>query len=360
MFKNPRYTSFSLIRWLSNLKEKNNCGGWIDCILCGDANSFLEQANLTLFAKTPELNLFCAGLFRNGVWSAALGRRLEQLDSYLSMLGNPSGIPVYLPTCSSGEDHIYDFMGMCGIPCEPTAVFPDAGELVYLTSAATHDGQIIEKMRNHLENGGDVAVSTGFVKAMQNKGIDDFIWIRDNGQKLSSSEFGAFDSGWSSSVEYYYAKAPLSFPFLEWKVNDMNYHVMQMEDSLSNIILGTSYYAKGRVFFLNTPDNYSHYYLLPASALNKIRQYLSFAKPMRWVGQAKVGVFLYDNNTFVVQSFLSHGTMGMAAIKGNAETIVNLETGAEIPCLYQKNGECFFEIALDQLSVIPFSYAPLK
>ncbi len=76
LFKNPRYTSYSLIRYLANLKEHNNGGGWIDNIMCGSLDAYLEQANLTLLAKPPELTLFCTGLLQTGSWRAALGCRL--------------------------------------------------------------------------------------------------------------------------------------------------------------------------------------------------------------------------------------------------------------------------------------------
>jgi hypothetical protein len=53
-----------------------------------------------------------------------------ELDAVIGSLGQPWGIPVYLPAGSSGEDHLYDYLGMCGIPLEPVADFPKAPELV--------------------------------------------------------------------------------------------------------------------------------------------------------------------------------------------------------------------------------------
>ncbi len=357
LFKNPRYTSFSLIRYLANLKEHNNGGGWIDNIMCGDVNAYLEQANLTLLAGAPELTLFCAGLLRTGAWRPSMGGRLAELDAVIGQLGQPAGIPVYLPAGSSGEDHLYDYLGMCGIPLEPAALFPKAPELVFLTAASTCDRDVLGRLRRHLENGGDAVLTNGFARAMQTRGLDEIIWIRDNGQKLASAQFGAFDRGWSDHVRYDYARTAIAYPFLEWKVNDINYHVMQMENALSNLVLGMSYYAGGRVMLLNTPDNYAKFQLLPVPALDKIRQYLSFARPVRYLGQADVGLFLYDNQTFALQSFLPHGTVAEIAVRGDVPALTRLDNGHTLDRLYRRDGESRFEIPLGQLALLPFSYA---
>ncbi|MDD2440962.1 MAG: hypothetical protein GX821_10015 [Clostridiaceae bacterium] len=357
LFKNPRYTSYSLIRYLANLKEHNNGGGWIDNIMCGSLDAYLEQANLTLLAKAPELTLFCAGLLQTGSWRAALGCRLAECDAVIGSLGQPWGIPVYLPAGSSGEDHLYDYLGMCGVPLEPAADFPRAPELVLLTAASACDSDILARLRGHLENGGDAVLTTGFARAMQPLGLDEFIWIRDSGQKMASAQFGAFDRGWSSQVRYDYARTAIAFPFLEWKVNDINYHVMQMENALSNLVLGMSFYAAGRVMLLNTPDNYAQLQLLPVASLDKIRQYLSFSRPVRYLGQAPVSLFLYDNQTFALQSFLPHGSVAEIAVRGDVDVLTRLDNGHRLERLYQRDGESRFEIPLDQQAFLPLSYA---
>ena len=52
------------------------------------------------------------------------------------------------------------------------------------------------------------------------------------------------------------------------------------------------------------PDNFADLYNLPVQVLNSIRQNLTQkAVPVRMQGPANVSLFIYDNNTFIVESF---------------------------------------------------------
>ncbi|MCL2060808.1 MAG: hypothetical protein FWH01_17415, partial [Oscillospiraceae bacterium] len=120
LFRNPRYTSYSLLRYLKSLPPHNNRGAWFDNIQCAnDVGTYLEQAELTLLGGCDEVTLFCWGLTYKKEEIGALGILLERLDEELSVLGQPAGMPVYLPFHSTGEDHVFDFLGMCGLPLYP-------------------------------------------------------------------------------------------------------------------------------------------------------------------------------------------------------------------------------------------------
>ncbi len=93
---------------------------------------------------------------------------------------------------------------------------------------------------------------------------------------------------------------------------------------------------------------------LPDTVLDKYRSHLSRALPVRIEGQAKVALFPYDNNTFVLQSFLEHGTVVRVYIKGDAGELMQLNGGGKVERLYQAGGESVFEFA-----VMPGSHVPL-
>ncbi|MFW6271075.1 MAG: permease, partial [Bacillota bacterium] len=170
----PRYASYSLLRWMENIKTASNRGGWFDWIDCiHNIAYYLEQAYLTAFAKAEELMLFSFGGLKNSVFVPALGHELEKLDKILDKLGEPVGIPVYEPHHADGEDHLYDYIGMLGIPLEPYPFFPEDEERILITANSSKDNKILEKIKKHLINGGDIIMTSGFVKKMQKKGIED-------------------------------------------------------------------------------------------------------------------------------------------------------------------------------------------
>lgn len=84
-----------MIRLMENTAPGKNGGGWIDQ---GDSeanmNIWLEQAWLTLLAKAGELILFSFSELMDSPVIPPLGQQLIRIDSLLSQLGTPYGIPV--------------------------------------------------------------------------------------------------------------------------------------------------------------------------------------------------------------------------------------------------------------------------
>ena len=352
IFRNPRYTSFSLIRWLASIND-NNGGGWFDPYMCGGSiNNYLEQAHLTLLAKPKEINLFCYGSLWNTVLIPALGFELDRIDGYLGYLGKPVGVSTYLPVHSSGEDHIYDYLGMAGIPIDPSVYFPETDAPVLLTGAAACDGQITDKIKAHLLGGGDVFATPGFMYALQDDGdgIDEFTGLRVTNGKITDSFFGAFEIGWSNDVDYAHASRPVTFPVVDWKTNDCNFLAIIATEQMPTPVLAYSFYGRGRFYVLNLPDVWSDVYALPSELLTLIRKKLSVSLPAYIEGEAKIAVFPYDNRTMVLQSFLEHGAKVKIHVKGDVDAIRNVVSDEETQVLYSRDGESIFEIALPPMA----------
>ena len=351
IFRNPRYTSFSLIRWLSSI-QNNNGGGWFDPYMCGGSiNNYLEQAHLTLLSKPKEITLFCYGSLLDTVLVPALGFELDRMDRFLGKLGEPTGISTYLPVHSSGEDHVYDFLGMCGIPIAPSVHFPTPDEPVLLTGASGCDKDVGERIKNHLIHGGDVFATPGFMCRLQEDDlIDEFTGLRVTSGKITDNHFGSFEVGWSDAVDYNEAGRPITFPIIDWKTNDCEFLAIIAREQMPTPVLAFSYYGKGRFFVLNLPDVWSDTYALPVPLLTLIRKKTSEHLPVYIEGEARIAVFPYSNNAMVLQSFLEHGSNVKIHIRGDVESIRNIESGTSTTALYKIDGESVFELAIPPLA----------
>ena len=62
-------------------------------------------------------------------------------------------------------------------------------------------------------------------------------------------------------------------------------------------------YATGNLYVLTIPDDMGNLYDFPANALNEIRRIMSKDIGVCLEAPSKVGLFVYDNKTLVVENF---------------------------------------------------------
>lgn len=62
-------------------------------------------------------------------------------------------------------------------------------------------------------------------------------------------------------------------------------------------------YAAGNLYVLTIPDDMGNLYDFPAKALNEIRRIMSRDMDIYLEAPSKVGLFVYDNKTLVVENF---------------------------------------------------------
>ena len=357
IFRNPRYTSYTLLRYLQSLPPNNNRGGWFDnCMCANNVNIFTEQAEFTLMAAPEEVTLFNWISHFKGMYVPSLGYTYERTDKFLGELGSPVGIPVYLPFHSRGEDHVYDFLGMCGIPTDPTAVFPEDKSLVMLTAASACDKGIIEKIKAHLLRGGDVVVTSGCMEKLQDKGLDEFTAMRVTSARQSGKEFGGFVTGWSADTDYYNADHDISMPVIEWMTNENEFFAVQTRDCSPNILLSRSWYGAGKLWVLNIPDSMSDIYDIPAPVMSYLRRHLSKDMPVWFEGQSKLALFPRSNNTFAIKSFLKHGSVALIHVKGEASKLVCISHGGSYAPYSVGNGETVFRVPLEPMLLSAFRW----
>ena len=103
-------------------------------------------------------------------------------------LGKPIGIAGYKPYQSTGEDFLQNYLGMIGLPIELYPDFPSEAKTVLLTEQAKFDPDIVSKIKTHLEKGGNVVITSGLLKELQENGQGDVVnsWVGSGPNKTIS------------------------------------------------------------------------------------------------------------------------------------------------------------------------------
>ncbi|ADU29147.1 hypothetical protein [Evansella cellulosilytica] len=298
----PRYASYSLLTWMENLKPGKNGGGWFDALDCTYVDYYLEQANLTVFGKAKELTLFCYSLLKDSNYTPALGFQLDKLDQVASNIGNPVGVKVYVPHAAYGEDHLYDYLGMLGIPLELTPHFPDGTAPLLVTACAAKDKDILEKLKQYLKNGGNVIITSGFIEAVGSE-IGELTTLRPTGKKVPVQQF-AIETASCTFDEFSYSKEEIIYPLFDYSTNSTWQSVVAFNGQNNIPVMMYDNYSKGRIYSLVIPDNFSNIMDLPSSVVTTIRSiFTKDLLPYKVKGPGNVGLFTYDNDQFILETF---------------------------------------------------------
>ena len=306
----PKYLSYFNIRNIESAAPGRNGGGWFDPYECTyNLTSYAEQAQLTLFAKAKEAMVFCLGSLLDKDYSLCApiaGQVFADMDEYLGELGNPVGTASYIPFHSHGEDYIHNYIGMLGIPLEPTPSYPENAKRIFLAQGAAMDEHILEKLEKSLLNGADVIVTSGFVKKTLCKGFDKICNVEFDDKKAIVNKYAYSDNGGVTFGGCAESSQSIVIPQLGFKTNDTWELVAGFGEDNSFPILLKNLYGKGRLYILTVPDDYGNMYNFPRAVLTALRQIFSSQLPVLLDADAKVGLFAYDNNCFALHSFLPY------------------------------------------------------
>lgn len=322
-----RYLSYFLMRYMENVKPGKNGGGWFDGIDCTyNPNSYAEQAYLTLFSKAKEVTLFCLSLLcsEHSVFIPIAGYAFDRVDEFFEKLGTPMGVSCYKPYHSKGENYLHNYIGMLGIPLEPSPEFSENSDLLFLTASAACDNEIIDKIKRRLLGGRDVIVTSGFIASMKGTGIEDIISFSYTGKKTLINKF-AYKTMDCSFEKYYEVDKKIMIPQIEYPTNDVWTTIAGISENNNFPILASSKYGKGIMHILTIPDDFGDLYHLPKEILKPIREVFCEDIFASIDAESKVGLFAYDNDTFIVQSFLPHNTTVDILIKKSGLQLQNLD-----------------------------------
>jgi hypothetical protein len=361
------YESYEIIRYFNNIAPGRNGGGWVDTYSIRYADRYPEQLVDTLLAKAPEITLFNwgditrqaavagdrpwagaatsfdfnaaensyhapAGVAAEMTWARLAGKALEELDPVVGKLGQPIGIASYKPFHSTGEDFLPHYLGMCGLPIELQPTFPADASLVLLTEDAKFDPDIVAKIKGQLTAGKNVVITSGLLKALQGKGIEDIVEARYTDRIVAVQNYlGGYGAGAFASLSAPGQNNPsVLIPEIRFLTNDAWQLIQAVASDNGFPILLMDRYSKGILYILTIPENQGDLYNFPRPVLSAIKRELLGDFPV-WVdGPAKVCLFAYDNHTFVVESFLPEETTVSVSLSADMKHLTDLVSGEEI------------------------------
>jgi hypothetical protein len=356
-----QYLGYSVFRYFNNLKPGKNGGGWVDTGGMAYLDRYAEQLWLTLFAKAPEITLFDIRQLQRplqktdrAAWqdsgstsfnydemmkpiadkngemkppttiARAAGYTFETIDRFIGQLGNPVGVKSYKPFQSTGEEFLQNYMGMIGVPMDIVPVFPEDEPIVFLTEQAKADPEIIAKIKKQLISGKDVMITSGFLKAMQDKGLSDVVELRVTDQKALVKEFVA---GWGP---HSFADHEILIPQIKYFTNDSWEVVSALSGTNGWPVVHRADYAKGKLYVLTIPDNVTDLYHLPTDVLSKIKEILTPNMPAMLEAPGYTSLFIYDNNTVIVESFTDEPRQVSLRLADGFSKAKNLVSGEEL------------------------------
>jgi len=354
------YESYEIFRYFENIAPGRDGGGWVDPIAMHDLDRYAGQLWDTILAKAPAINLFeytdllrIADPRNREGWEHLptsfdyfdMARRccggppgspgasyplladvaqyaLRQVDAVAGALGEPVGLATYRPYDSTGEDFLPETVGMVGIPVEMVPRWPDA-QRVFLTQAAAQDPNIVPEIERHLRAGDDVIITSGLLRAIQDKGFDQVTDMRVTRQVAAATEY-VEGFGFGGGTLRGHSK-PILFPLIHFYTNE-EWAVLRGIDSQGGVpLLLMDHYGKGELYVLAVPEEMNDLYALPPAVLDALRRYLVPDLPVRLEGPAQVSLFEYGNGSFVVESYLDHPVA--VRVVGGFGQLTNLTTG---------------------------------
>jgi hypothetical protein len=354
-----QYESYEIVRYFDNIAPGRNGGGWVDTYGTRYLDRYAEQLWDTMLAKTPQILLFQYGdLLRpaqmgnrkawEGLdttfkaaelaqWSkrggatgapsnaAAAGYALSKVNAVTGKLGKPMGIASYKPYQSTGEDFLQNYLGMIGIPVEMTPAFPVDAKTVLLTEQAKFDKEIVAKIKAHLEKGGTVIVTSGLLKAIQDKGFEKIAEITNTGNVLNIQKYWG-GSGAGAGADLGNTKEIL-VPEIGFMTNDAWPVVRGTANGRGAPLLVQDHFSRGTLYVLTIPENANDLYSLPQTVLTSMRQYLLRGFPVQIDAPSQVSLFAYDNHSLVVESFLDAPAKVKVTALGSFTKLRNAATG---------------------------------
>ena len=382
--------SYNIIRYFDNLRPGYNGGGWVDS---GGLNlgmdRYAEQLHLTMLAKAPEIILFAynqllgvklsprfrtpwQGMgtsFNYDEMTAPIRQKngtsiepttmariadvvLKQTDKLVGKLGNPIGIKSYKPFHVAGDDFLQNYLGMIGLPMDIRPVFPKDQQVVLLTAQAAQAPELMTDIRKQLQSGRDVVITSGLLKAIPEK-IAEIVELRCTDLKALVNDFGRYGQ----------AGRDLLIPQVQYYTNDA-WEVVSAGRPLTGGVSGypillRAPYAAGNLYVLTIPDDMGNLYDFPAKALNEIRRIMSRDMDIYLEAPSKVGLFVYDNKTLVVENFNDEPVEVRIVTDDEVTRLENLENGdilAPLPAEPVQSRRPVTPKNSFRLSLLPHSY----
>ena len=381
------YQGYSIVRYFENLAPGRNGGGWVDPFASRYLDRYAEQLWLTLFARAREITLFdfrSIGMplrpeFR-APWQGpgtsfdyaavmapialpdgtrvppttvarAAGVTFASVDRFLGKLGRPVGLKSYKPYHSAGEAFLQSFLGMAGIPMDIVPEFPAGDAIVLLTAQAADDPAIVDKIEAQLRAHQKVVITSGLLRALQGRGLARIAEIEDAGRIAQVSHYTV---GWQLVA----GAKPILIPQITYRTNDSWELVSAVDGDNGWPLLQDADYAGGHLYVLTIPENFSDLSEFPDPVLSAIRRIITAHLPVQLEAPGKVSLFLYDNGTFIVESFRDEPVDVRVAVGLDRAAIEDLLSGETLAGEIRNVAVRWDRPPVPDKRVIPFTLPP--
>ncbi len=142
-------------------------------------------------------------------------------------------------------------------------------------------------------------ITSGLLRDLQGKGIEDIAEIRYTDRKALVTDF---KGRWGRLAK---SQKEILIPQITYLTNDSWRRCSAISGASGWPMLHRAQYSKAYLYVLTIPENFSDLYQLPVEALNRIRAVVSQDFNIRLEGASQVSLFCYDNGTFIAESFLN-------------------------------------------------------
>ena len=313
---------------MENAWPGRNGGGWFDTYQCWSVDRYLEQAYLTAFAGAKELMHFMWADLIDNPFVAAMGMQLSKIDQMMEGIGQPVGVPTYVPFASSGENHLEMRLGMLGIPMEPTPFFPENAKRIFLTESALADKNVIEKLCRFVADGGDAVITTGFLReageALRRAGLTE---ARVTGRRFMVTRYHVT----SEAASYIENQSPILFPEIVHGNNESWSLLNGGDGDFHESLFLRSTYGKGRLYVMAIPENDSDLYRMPPSAIDVIKKVLCGTD---FVSGRLFSTFTYQDGSMILYRYVkgeNHADQVTVRTGKKVKALIDEQTGWKLP-----------------------------
>jgi hypothetical protein len=213
------------------------------------------------------------------------------------------------------------------MPIDLRPEFPTNSDLILLTECAKFDCDIVAKIEGQLRAGKSVVITSGLLRALQGKGIEDIAEVRWTDRKFLAHQYGGgFGAGNFATLDGE-TNADVLFPELDFLTNDSWSLVRAEANGNSFPLLLLNRYSRGVLYVWTMPDNFNDLYALPPEVTGAIKKFVLRGFPVRLDGPAQVALFVYDNGAFIVQNFSATAAAVTISTLGDTARLKNVVTG---------------------------------
>ena len=125
----------------------------------------------------------------------------------------------------------------------------------------------------------------------------------------------------------YAADAPILISQIQYLTNDSWEEISCLGGNTGYPLLHSAKYGRGTLYVLTIPDNFSDLYKLPPEVLTRIKETLLKDLYVRVESPSQVALFVYDNDTFIVESFLPESVEVRLVVDGRLGRLRDVLSG---------------------------------